>query len=274
MASTNYVGIDPVTDAIDEDLLPMPIKGLLEKEKDGVVDVQTNDSITDTIAENTDVAIYSTGGTLDLSALPKNVVKSLNVLMFSTTDDVNLTLPKQFKGAVVLGGGDDVLNAGTSTKPIDIQSGAGDDTITTGSGHDTVKGGDGDDLITTGKGNDNVSGGTGNDTIDAGVGNDTIVAGAGDDSINAGAGKDSIVIVNNDGETIVDGGVGKDILDLRGAGEITGVHQHTPGEISFHFDNGSSVTVTNVETFIGDLDGDGAVDTVNLVGLSDYIITG
>lgn len=69
---------------------------------------------------------------------------------------------------------DDSLSGVGSTAPIEVSSGAGDDTIVGGSGADTVRAGDDNDLVASGDGADSVEGGAGDDTVLGGAGADTI----------------------------------------------------------------------------------------------------
>ena len=74
------------------------------------------------------------------------------------------------------------------TGNLEIEGGAGDDTITTLTGDDQIEGGAGDDTIISGLGSDTVTGGTGTDTITiaAGVGEaNVVVVDDGDSGITA-----------------------------------------------------------------------------------------
>lgn len=79
-----------------------------------------------------------------------------------------------------------------------VIGGNGNDAITyVGSANVQLDGGAGDDTLTSGYGNDVIIAGTGNNTIVSGAGNDTIVTGLGTDTINAGAGYDTIQVQGN-----------------------------------------------------------------------------
>lgn len=307
--ATSYDGSTGLTTLLTTGLISKSVFDAISKDKKA--SYQEVASTTGAITQGTDVAYYSTGGSVDLTNLgiiTTKGVKDLNALVFSTNDAVDLTLPAQFKGSVVFGGGNDTLDAELATKALEINAGAGNDDITTGSGNDSVKGGDGNDTITTGDGkdqvaggtgddeirsgagNDSVSGGSGNDFIDAGDGNDYIVGGAGNDEISAGIGKDTIfagsgqdtvdagegndliVITGNAGATDVEGGAGKDTLDLSYADDIVSVSGtiDNGGDVVITLNDGSTLHVTNIENFIGDFNQDGVVDTVKLVGLDDF----
>lgn len=95
---------------------------------------------------------------------------------------------------VVIHGGDanDQIDAsGLNGLPVEIDGGAGNDTISLGSGHASMlsllKGGSGDDSITvTGGGTARLDGDDGNDTIIAGTGDSIIDPGSGNDTITGG----------------------------------------------------------------------------------------
>ena len=109
------------------------------------------------------------------------------------------------------GDGDDIIKATPKvTVNMDVDSGAGNDTITTGSGRDRVDGGAGNDTIKTGTGRDDVFGNTGNDTIDAGDGNDVVYGGDGNDTLRGGKGND--YLEGGKGNDVLEGGQDNDIL--------------------------------------------------------------
>ena len=109
------------------------------------------------------------------------------------------------------GDGDDIIKATPKvTVNMDVDSGAGNDTITTGSGRDRVDGGAGNDTIKTGAGRDDVFGNTGNDTIDAGDGNDVVYGGDGNDTLRGGKGND--YLEGGKGNDVLEGGQDNDIL--------------------------------------------------------------
>lgn len=106
------------------------------------------------------------------------------------------------------GAGNDTINVAPNVKVnIVVDSGAGDDTITTGAGDDRIDAGAGNDTISTGAGRDDIFGNTGNDRIEAGAGDDVVYGGDGDDTM-----------LGNEGVDFLEGGKGKDDLD-GGAGK-------------------------------------------------------
>jgi Ca2+-binding RTX toxin-like protein len=86
---------------------------------------------------------------------------------------------------------------------LEINGGAGNDTLEGTGGDDTLFGGRGNDLIYGGSGNDIVSGGHGNDKLDGGDGDDIITGSYGNDGLTGGAtGADTFI-----------GGAGRDTVD-------------------------------------------------------------
>lgn len=81
-----------------------------------------------------------------------------------------------------LGSGDDVVNATATTLGVNVDGGAGGDTMTGGSGADSLTGGSGADSLSGGAGDDTLIGGDGNDTLAGGAGADSLVGGAGQDT--------------------------------------------------------------------------------------------
>ena len=197
---------------------------------------------------------------------------------------------------VLTGTGDDSIDGGSSTGPIDVETGGGDDTVAGGTGDDTIDGGDDNDSIDGGDGDDSIAGGAGTDTLTGGLGADTIDGGAGDDDITVGAGDlatggsgdDDFFLdpTNTDGpDTItIDGGTDGtsgfpddlandddgDTLDFTGLDNVTIV---TPlvddgtgsfsGQVSYTNDEGEVITVdfTEIENVLGLPGGpDGVVD--------------
>jgi Ca2+-binding RTX toxin-like protein len=99
------------------------------------------------------------------------------------------------------GAGNDTVTLGANVPGASLQGGPGDDTLVGGSGNDTLGGGQGADVISGGPGDDSIKGGAaddslaggqGNDTILGGLGNDTIRGALGDDSLNGGAGTNQL----------------------------------------------------------------------------------
>ncbi|EDM72427.1 type I secretion target repeat protein [Roseobacter sp. AzwK-3b] len=112
---------------------------------------------------------------------------------------------------VITGAGNDTLDASTSTGPVDIEAGAGDDSVTAGAGNDSVLGDAGNDVL---------DGGAGNDTLDGGADNDAVTGGAGDDSLLGGDGSDTLA--GGEGNDTLDGGAGDDDIAVGGGDSAVG----------------------------------------------------
>ncbi|MEN3212323.1 calcium-binding protein [Methylorubrum populi] len=152
----------------------------------------------------------------------------------------------------VLGGpGDDVVFAGAGADRVSGGAGhdrlfgeagddllfgeAGDDLLDGGEGRDILDGGDGDDLLLGGEGDDSLYGAAGADDLSGGAGADVLVGEAGDDRLQGGegadilldgagrdlvsceAGDDVIILALDGAADTVDGGAGRDTLDLSAA---------------------------------------------------------
>jgi Ca2+-binding RTX toxin-like protein len=127
---------------------------------------------------------------------------------------------------VLLGAGDDRLDAGALRIPVRAVGGAGNDVIRTGAAADTVFGdetdgtGTGTDVIETGAGSDTVTAGSGGSFIDAGNGNDFVTAAGGRNWILGGAGNDVLIggtggdlLFGEGGKDLLVGGLGADLLE-------------------------------------------------------------
>lgn len=147
-------------------------------------------------------------------------------------------------------GGDDqiTVRGGAIRAKVVIFGGEGNDSISAGGGNELVRGGGGNDRIGGGRGNDRLLGEAGDDILYGDAGNDRLYGGAGQDTLggddedvlhiagvsaapgvegndflNGGAGDDWLVGGNATAliddpagiDTLV-GGVGSDVLDLRG----------------------------------------------------------
>lgn len=106
-------------------------------------------------------------------------------------------------------------SAATGALTVDAAIGTLAITATGTAAADNITTGGGADVINTGIGNDTISSGGGADSIVAGFGDDQINAGAGADTIDAGAGNDTIL--TSSGADVVDGGAGTDTLRINSA---------------------------------------------------------
>lgn len=89
--------------------------------------------------------------------------------------------------SLLLGAGNDSVNGFADKVGIDVNAGAGNDTVTGGAGNDTLEGGTGNDKISGLQGNDSITGDDGADTLIGGGASDTISGGSGDDRIFGGS---------------------------------------------------------------------------------------
>ncbi|HYO08592.1 MAG TPA: hypothetical protein VER17_06430 [Tepidisphaeraceae bacterium] len=113
--------------------------------------------------------------------------------------------------------GDDTVTLALDIPSL-VQSGDGNDTVTTAGGADTVNGGAGVDAITTNAGNDSIDAGDGNDSILAGDGDDLALGGNGNNTIHGGAGVDSIG--GGTGNDSIDGGTGASTISGNGGNDF------------------------------------------------------
>ena len=80
-------------------------------------------------------------------------------------------------------GGDDQIQMNSSSVPIYMDGGTGDDQLEGGDGDDTIIGGPGNDQIQGGNGDDNLNGGEGDDAVEGGSGDDIVEGGPGNDDV-------------------------------------------------------------------------------------------
>ena len=100
------------------------------------------------------------------------------------------------KISIAAGDGNDVVDVRKVGLPVEIDGGAGDDTIYGGSSSDVLIGGDGNDRIYGGDGNDSLTGGAGVDLLQGQNGDDWIDGhdGAPKEKISGGAGADTAYV--------------------------------------------------------------------------------
>ena len=142
---------------------------------------------------------------------------------------------------VLLGDGDDAVNAAGTTTFAIIQGGEGDDVLTAGDGNDSVSGQAGDDVLFGGAGNDfvggfagedDVHGGNGDDNVQGHEDNDELFGDAGDDNLDDGTGNDTVhagdgadEFFGDVGDDVFNGGPGDDYFngfDFSGADTFVG----------------------------------------------------
>jgi Ca2+-binding RTX toxin-like protein len=127
------------------------------------------------------------------------------ILLAVSGNDMVVTMNGQQSGGFAMsqitsidveaGAGNDSITIGSSLPSslgASVQGGPGDDTITGGPGNDTLGGGQGNDSISGGPGDDSIKGGAGDDTLAGGKGNDTLFGGLGNDLLRGGLGDDSL----------------------------------------------------------------------------------
>jgi Ca2+-binding RTX toxin-like protein len=89
-----------------------------------------------------------------------------------------------------------LLCAATAIAGFEINTGAGNDTVTLGKTVPvpaTIRGGEGNDVLTGGAGNDKLIGGPGDDELNGRGGNDLLIGGSGNDTLIGGPGEDKLI---------------------------------------------------------------------------------
>ena len=166
--------------------------------------VDTNDSDTQDIGENSDQSIIHWSGDEPTGNECTIEGTSNNDRLEGTSGD-DIICGFGGNDTLIGGGGNDILRGGSGD---DIErGGGGQDKLVGGSGHDTLIGKAGNDTI-EGRGNgDVVNGGGGADRINGNRGGDRLSGGDGDDQISGGSGDDSID--GGNGLDTCDGGAGR-----------------------------------------------------------------
>jgi len=263
------------------------LSAVVMADKDGdkntlsVTEPLTSGSQVSTVSSVTDVLTFalSANGIVDLANLPKppktkgkessSSSGTLDVIAFNNDAAVDLRLAS-FKGAVLLGNGNDKVSGGGGA--LAINAGGGNDSITTGSSADTIVAGTGNDTVNSGSGADRVWGGEGNDRIDAGADADSIYSGTGSDTIIAGTGSDRIIIEAIAGDAkVIDGGTGRKDTDYLDLSLVNITSANLAGStLNITLDTGATLTVTNIEQFVYDNNG-AAAGGVITVGLTQFL---
>jgi Ca2+-binding RTX toxin-like protein len=203
----------------------------------------TGDNLDNTIAVNRDAAgsILINGG-----AVP----------IVGGTPTIANTTQIQLSGR----GGDDVIAGdSSSTVPMTIDGGGGDDTITGGGGADVLYGGAGNDIVTGGRGNDTAFLGAGNDRFiwDPGDGSDVVEGQSGFDTLvfNGSNAGEAIDISANGERATLFRNVGAVTMDLKGVERIELAAKGSADNITVN-----DLTGTDVKQVAIDLTGNGAGD--------------
>lgn len=180
-----------------------------------------------------DTIVGGEGGTdddtIDLSAVTAPVEVSLGSSETGTITDGADTLSYSEIEALTLTSGDDTVSlAGgpNGVSDIEIDAGAGNDSILTGYGNDSITAGDGNDTIYAGRGDDTVHAGAGDDRVETDFGADLVFGGDGNDSLYSfselapwnnpnvtlyGEAGDDLIMGSN-GQQLLDGGDGNDYI--------------------------------------------------------------
>src|SRR5215217_3877479 len=164
--------------------------------------------------------------------------------------------------------GDDRVFIGSGVKPVSVDGGDGDDTISLGSGDDLVQGGAGNDVVEMDDGDDTLrlddvanDGRQGEgknirsdvETVDGGGGGDTMFGNAGPNTLLGGPGNDLIDAAG--GNDVLEGGPGADDL-IGGAGQDRVAYTDAAAQrISLDGvrDDGAPGELDNVRTDIEDI---------------------
>jgi len=219
-------------------------------------------------ARTDETADTKAGAAITLASLDTQTSTVTETVVITGSNDLRITSWSADATASVLSASTmtGALTIGAVDKASTIESGSGNDsitstagvafTVTTNDGNDTVSlTGNGTNTIGTGSGNDKVTAGTGNDTITLGTGVDTYTVTKGKDSVDLGSDTDADTITigagNADGTThtttLKNVTLGTDILVLTGkqAADID-VSDLSQTDSVYTLDTGTVVTLTGV----------------------------
>ena len=210
----------------------------------------------DTIVGGEGVTTGTDFDTINLNAA--SIVDPVTVL-FSTDETGTLsdgtdTLAFSEIERIRLAGGDDTIDGSATAVNINVDSGAGNDSIIGGAGDDNIAAGDGNDTIQGGMGADEISAGDGDDVIDVAQG-DTVNGSDGDDTFTlvdlAEPGTDAIFVNGGEG-----GETNGDTLDLNGIADRTTINITNPIDVAGGISgtvqllDGTVVNFANIENII------------------------
>ncbi len=121
----------------------------------------------------------TTGDLVDASALTANTTLTFSANEAGTVSAAGSIASFTEIERFTLGSGNDTVNAAATTVGVNVDAGAGNDSMTGGAGNDTLAGGIGNDIVNGGAGADVLTGGAGDDTfrLTGTFGNDTITGG-------------------------------------------------------------------------------------------------
>jgi len=166
---------------------------------------------------------------IDASGLTSAVTVTYSGNEAGTIDDGTDTANFSQVERLLLSDGADSVAGGNDSVGLDIDAGAGNDTLIGGIGDDVLFGGEGNDIIAGYSGDDTIYGGDGDDVIalNNGTSDESAFGGAGNDEIYGsftatstivgGSGDDSLIGFAND--NIIRGGDGDDVIFGGGSGE-------------------------------------------------------
>ncbi len=193
--------------------------------------------------------------------------------------------------------GDDTISGGANDDSLlggdgvdVITGGLGNDAIFAGTGDDSLEGDDGNDTIFGGDGNDLIVGNAGDDSLEGETGSDTLIGGAGDDFAHGGF-EDDTVLGNSGNDTLCGGLFGSDYLDGDSGDDLiqsvcepfmpfsvssqpainveedvttttTTTTVTSAADVVLVVDQSGSTSLTFQGTPVGDVNGDGAANTV------------
>jgi Ca2+-binding RTX toxin-like protein len=197
---------------------------------------------------------------------------------FDRTDPAPFTLDIGTSENLVvnMNGGDDVFTGSNGLGTLialNVNGGAGNDTITGGDGNDTLIGGDGNDLITGGRGNDMAFLGAGDDTFvwNPGDGSDTVEGMDGHDTMvfNGANVAETVNVSANGGRVLFTRNVGTVTMDLNGVERVDFNALGGADSITVNDLSGTDLNEVNLNLQAGTGGGDGAADTVTVNGTND-----
>jgi Ca2+-binding RTX toxin-like protein len=176
---------------------------------------------------------------------------------------------------VNMNGGDDTFTASNGLATLislNVDGGAGNDTITGGDGNDVIHGGDGNDLVIGGRGNDVVDLGAGDDTFvwNPGDGSDTVEGQSGMDTLQFNGANigENMDLSANGSRLRLTRDVGTVTMDVNGVEQVNVAARGGADNITVHDLTGTDVTQVNLDLSgtPGTGTGDDAIDTVIVEG--------
>ena len=194
-----------------------PREASITVDLDGFGDLVVSDTAAD---GQDDHVIISTANGLVTVNTPDHVISATTgTLVDPHTVEIDIS---QITGdvRVVVGNGDDLVDAAAADMVLRLLGGGGNDTLIGGSHNDVLNGGSGDDQLTGQAGHDRLFGGGGRDDLGGGPGNDhlngqgseDVVHGHdGNDTLNGGSANDRLY--GDAGHDRINGGSGHDVLN-------------------------------------------------------------